>query len=155
MPIISSGLLLYRRSEAGVEVLLVHTGGPYGARRDRGAWSIPKGQVEPGEDCLDAARREFGEETGFTPQGPYLPLGAVKYRNHKIIRAWAFAGDCDPTTATSITFTMEWPPRSGRMQEYPEVDRAAFFTLAAAREMIVPAQRRFLDELEGLLVTDV
>jgi predicted NUDIX family NTP pyrophosphohydrolase len=150
---VSAGLLLYRVTDTGVEVLLLHPGGPYWARKNEGAWTIPKGAAEPGEELLEAAQREFREETGFEPSGPYLSLGGVKYKNHKLIYAWAFAGDCDPTASTSITFSMEWPPRSGRQQEFPEADRAAFFDLATAREMILPAQRRFIDDLQGLLAS--
>jgi predicted NUDIX family NTP pyrophosphohydrolase len=166
MPSISAGLLLYRRrpaedSAAGLEVLLVHPGGPYWVKRDRGAWSIPKGLAEPGElgaggkprlkaagaDLLAVARREVREETGLEPAGPFVPLGGVKAHRHKLIYAWAVEHDCDPSAIVSNTFAIEWPPRSGRRAEFPEVDRAAWFGLAAAREAIVPAQRRFVDDL--------
>ena len=173
MPAISAGLLLYRRvadPEVGrrrVEVLLVHPGGPYWAKKDAGAWSIPKGMPEPEElgpepgtvtaararnraatvDLLAVALREVKEETGLEPRGPFQPLGGVKAHRHKLIFAWAAEHDCDAAAITSNTFTMEWPPHSGKQAEFPEVDRAAWFTLEAAREAIVPAQRRFLDDL--------
>jgi predicted NUDIX family NTP pyrophosphohydrolase len=173
MPAISAGLLLYRFAPdpAGggrrVEALLVHPGGPYWAKKDAGAWSIPKGLAEPeelgpepgtvtaakarnraaGVDLLAVARRETREETGQEPDGPFTPLGGVKAHGHKLIFAWAVEHDCDASTITSNTFTMEWPPRSGKQAEFPEVDRAAWFTLDEAREAIVPAQRRFLDDL--------
>jgi predicted NUDIX family NTP pyrophosphohydrolase len=146
-----------------VQVLLVHPGGPYWTHKHAGAWSIPKGEVEPyelddGEDGrLAAARREFREETGFDPHdlagpgGRYLPLGGVKQRGHKIVYAWALEGDCDPSLIVSEQLEMEWPPRSGRTITIPEVDRAEWFDLGAAREAINPGQRRFLDELEALL----
>jgi predicted NUDIX family NTP pyrophosphohydrolase len=173
MPAISAGLLLYRRvpdPETGasrVEVLLVHPGGPYWAKKDAGVWSIPKGMAEPEElgpepatvtatkarnraagiDLLAVARRETREETGQEPEGPFTPLGGVKAHRHKLIFAWAAEHDCDAAAIVSNTFTMEWPPRSGKQAEFPEVDRAAWFTLEAAREAIVPVQRRFLDDL--------
>jgi predicted NUDIX family NTP pyrophosphohydrolase len=173
MPAVSAGLLLYRRvpdPETGarrVEVLLVHPGGPYWAKKDAGAWSLPKGLAEPGElgpepatataakarnraagaDLLAVARRETREETGLEPEGPFQPLGGVKAHGHKLIFAWAVEHDCDAGAITSNTFTMEWPPRSGKQAEFPEVDRAAWFTLDAAREAIVPVQRRFVDDL--------
>ncbi|MFA5058848.1 MAG: NUDIX domain-containing protein [Opitutaceae bacterium] len=173
MPAVSAGLLLYRLTfdqEAGaqrVEVLLVHPGGPYWAKKDAGAWSIPKGLAEPDElgpepatvtaakarnraagvDLLAVALREVREETGLKPEGPFRPLGGVKMRGHKLIFAWAVEHDCDATAIVSNTFTMEWPPRSGKQAEFPEVDRAAWFTLEAAGEAIVPVQRRFLDDL--------
>jgi predicted NUDIX family NTP pyrophosphohydrolase len=152
---VSAGLVLYRRREdllgVRLEVLLVHPGGPYWAKKDAGSWSIPKGEIDPGEDALQAARREFREETGWSPQGPFVPLGGVKYRNHKLVRAWAVEGDADPAAIVSVTFEMEWPPRSGRTIEVPEVDRAAWFTLEEARAKILPAQRRFLDELPAVV----
>ena len=143
----SAGLVMYRYQNGLLEVLLVHLGGPFWARRDDGAWFVPKGEIEPGEDELSAARREFQEETGFPAAGPFTPLGRVKHKGGKTVVAWAFAGDCDPSTLRSNTFTMEWPPRSGRQQEFPEVDRAAFFTIAAAREKIIPAEFELLARL--------
>ena len=115
-------------------------------------WSIPKGEVIVGEDLLTAARREFAEETGLEPWGPYEPLGAVKYRNHKIVHAWAFEGDVDPSTLVSNTFELEWPRKSGRLIEIPEVDRAAWYGLDEAREKIVAAQQRFVFDLEAKVV---
>ena len=173
MPAVSAGLLLYRRhpdpgtGELTLQVLLVHPGGPYWAKKDAGAWSIPKGEVEPDElgpepatvtaakarnraagvDLLAVARREVKEETGLEPEGPFQPLGGVKAHGHKLIYAWAVEHDCDPARLTSNAFTIEWPPRSGKQAEFPEVDRGAWFGLDAAREAIVQAQRRFIDDL--------
>ena len=142
---------MYRRAPAGLEVFLVHPGGPFWARKDVGAWFLPKGEIEPGEDELSAAVREFAEETGFTSHAPFLPLGRLKVRSTKIVVAWAFEGTADPSTLKSNTFSLEWPPRSGRYQEIPEVDRGAFFTLAKAHTMIGPAEREFLTRLESTL----
>lgn len=144
----SAGLLLFRRREGKLEVLLGHPGGPYWAHRDDGAWSIPKGGMNPGEDALAAAQREFLEETGFAPCGPYLPLGQIVQRGGKVVHAWAFEGDCDPTGLQSITTTTEWPPRSGRMITVPELDRVRFFALREARLAINVAQVELLDRLE-------
>lgn len=146
MPKESAGLLMYRR-RGELEVLLVHPGGPLWAGKEDGAWTIPKGEIGPGEDPLAAARREFAEETGFASAPPFLPLSPIRQRSGKIVHAWAFAGDCAPELLRSNTFTMEWPPRSGRQAEFPEIDRAAFFTLAAARPRINPAQLALLEEL--------
>ncbi len=146
---VSAGLVMYRLREECLEILLGHPGGPYFARKDLGVWSIPKGEVNVGEDLLIAARREFAEETGLEPWGPYQPLGAVKYRNHKTVHAWAFEGDFDPSTLVSNTFELEWPRGSGRLVETPEVDRAAWFGLDEAREKIIAAQQRFLFDLEA------
>ncbi len=151
MPKVSAGLLMYRRRGGGVEILLVHPGGPLWAKRDYGAWSIPKGEVDPGEDELAAARREFEEETGFEASGKFLPLGEIRQKSGKLVRAWAFEGNCDPHTLRSNTFRMEWPPRSGREQEFPEIDRAEFFALDEARRRINPAQVPLLDHLEEKL----
>jgi predicted NUDIX family NTP pyrophosphohydrolase len=149
MPRRSAGIALYRRSEPGLEVLLVHPGGPLWARRDAGVWSIPKGEYEDGEDPAVAARREFAEELGSpVPEGELIDLGEVKQRSGKLVRAWALPGDLDATTITSNTFALEWPPRSGRTREFPEVDRAEWFTLEEARERINPAQVPLLDRLE-------
>jgi predicted NUDIX family NTP pyrophosphohydrolase len=137
---VSAGILLYRRRNAQLEVLLVHLGGPFWTRKDVGAWFVPKGEVNPGEDELAAAKREFQEETGLTPGAELLSLGSVKHKSGKTVSAWAFEGDCDPATLRSNTFQMEWPPRSGKMREFPEIDRAAFFTLEAAREKMHPAE---------------
>src|ERR1035437_2368851 len=137
---ISSGLLMFRRRPTGPEVLLVHPGGPLWGHKDEGYWSIPKGEVEPGEDLLAAAQREFEEETGLKPTGPFIELKPVKTKSGKVVHAWAFEGDCDPATAKSNLFTMEWPPRSGRFAEFPEIDRAEFFGLVEARHKIGPGQ---------------
>ena len=120
----SAGLLLYRFRDGNLEVFLVHPGGPFWAKKDLGVWSIPKGEIDEGEEPLGAARREFEEETGFSPEGTFRELTPVRQRSGKIVHAWAVEGDCDPTALRSNTFTLEWPPRSGRMQEIPEVDRA-------------------------------
>ncbi len=151
MPKSSAGILLYRFRDKTLQVFLVHPGGPFWAKKDTGAWSIPKGEFTPGEDPLLAAKREFQEETGQEPKGKLVPLTPIKQSSGKIIQVWALQGDLDPTTIKSNTFTMEWPPRSGRQQEFPEIDRAAWFTLEQAREKIVPGQVGFLKELEILL----
>jgi predicted NUDIX family NTP pyrophosphohydrolase len=148
----SAGLLLYRAAAGGTQVLLAHMGGPLWARKDAGAWSIPKGEYGPDEAPLDAARREFTEEIGTPPPaGEPLPLGSVRQRNGKIVTAWALPGDLDVTTVVSNTFEMEWPPRSGRRQQFPEIDRAAWFDVPAARTRIVAAQAEFLDRLVAAL----
>jgi predicted NUDIX family NTP pyrophosphohydrolase len=143
----SAGLVMYRVRGAHLEVLLVHPGGPLWAKKDLGAWSIPKGEVSLGDDELSTAKREFEEETGLHPQGEFLPLGKITQKSGKTVRAWAFAGDCDPAALRSNTFSMEWPPHSGKKQEFPEIDRAAFFSLAEAKERINPAQIGLLEEL--------
>ena len=143
----SAGLLLYRKRDVRVEVLLVHPGGPLWRNKDAGAWSIPKGEYGPEEEALAAARREFEEETGLQPEGPFQELRPVKLRSGKIVRAWAVGGDCDPGAIRSNTVKMEWPPRSGRLIEFPEVDRAAFFTIAEARIKLNPGQVPLLDDL--------
>ena len=151
MPI-SAGLLMYRVSASGIQVLLVHPGGPFFARKGAGVWTIPKGLPDAGEDLLDCARREFQEETGFDAgSGPFLPLGEVKQKGGKTVHAWAFAGDCDPAKLTSNTFICEGPPRSGKRASFPEVDRAEFFALDEARAKINPAQATFIDRLADLL----
>ncbi len=151
MPRISAGLLMYRTTPGGLEVFLVHPGGPYFKNKDHGSWTIPKGEPEPEEDLLAAAQREFREETGLLPSGPFLPLTAIKQAGGKVVQAWAFAGDCDPQAIVSNTFSLEWPPKSGRLAEFPEIDRAEFFDLEAARLKINPAQRPLLDELADRL----
>jgi predicted NUDIX family NTP pyrophosphohydrolase len=143
----SAGLLLFRRKSGVIEVLLGHPGGPFWAGRDDGAWTIPKGGVHAGEEPIEAAVREFREETGFAPQGPFMPLGDVTLKSGKRVHAWAVEGDCDPATLTSETTTIEWPPRSGRRIEIPEIDRAAFFSLPDARRAVNPAQTMLLDRL--------
>jgi predicted NUDIX family NTP pyrophosphohydrolase len=146
----SAGILLYRRGADGLEVLLVHPGGPFWAKKDLGAWSIPKGEHDEEEDAQACALREFAEETGGAPApGDLAPLGEVRQKAGKIVQAWALEGDLDPAAIRSNTFTMEWPPRSGRMRSFPEVDRAEWFSLADARERINPAQSAFLDRLSA------
>jgi len=148
MPKVSAGLLLYRRRDNVLEVFLVHPGGPFFAKKDAGAWSIPKGEISEGEDVLAAARREFEEETGCKAVGAFLPLAPVTQKGGKIVQAWALEGDCDPEKMKSNTFRLEWPPRSGRQQEFPEVDRAGWFAISQAKQKINPAQIRFLEELQ-------
>lgn len=149
---ISAGLLMYRRCEAGWEFLLAHPGGPFFARKDDGAWSIPKGLVDPGEDLLSAARREFVEETSFSAAGErYLALGHIVQAGRKVVHAWAFEGDCEPTQLRSNTFSLEWPPRSGVHREVPEIDRVAFFGPDLARAKLNPAQAAFIDRALSLL----
>ncbi|MFA5897633.1 MAG: NUDIX domain-containing protein [Hyphomicrobium sp.] len=144
----SAGLLMYRRAQdRPIEVFLVHPGGPFWAKKDLAAWSVPKGEYKDDEDPLDAARREFEEETGMEAEEPFLPLSAVKQPSGKIISAWAFSGDFDPARLRSNTFEMEWPKGSGRIKEFPEVDRADWFTIAEARKKILAGQVPFLDEL--------
>ncbi|UCG97883.1 MAG: NUDIX domain-containing protein [Burkholderiales bacterium] len=143
----SAGLLLYRHAAAGVEVMLVHPGGPYWARKDAGAWSIPKGEIEPGEEPLAAARREFEEETGASVDGDFLPLQPVKLRSGKVIHAWAVQAEFDPAALRSNLFSMEWPPRSGEQREFPEADRAAWFGIDKARIKIHPGQAPLIDFL--------
>jgi predicted NUDIX family NTP pyrophosphohydrolase len=147
----SAGLLMFRRGSGVVEVFLVHPGGPFWARKDEGVWSIPKGEYAPGEDPFEAARREFQEETGFQAGGDLIPLTPRKQPSGKVISAWAVEGDCDASAIKSNTFSMEWPPRSGKQQEFPEVDRAGWFTIPAAKEKILKGQAPFLDELMEIL----
>ena len=147
----SAGLLVYRRRAADCEVFLVHPGGPFWQSKDLGAWSIPKGERSPDEDPLDAARREFAEETGFRMSGDFLRLEPIKQRGGKIIEAWAVEGDCDAAESRSNTFTTEWPLHSGHVRAFPEVDRAAWFTIDDARGRITRGQRGFLDQLRQLL----
>jgi predicted NUDIX family NTP pyrophosphohydrolase len=150
MPKESAGLLLYRRNQGELEVLLVHPGGPFWKSKDAGAWSIPKGELEPGEDPLRCACREFGEELGAEPAGPYHPLKSITQKSGKVVHAWAVKGDLDVTAVKSNTFSIEWPPRSGKMCEFPEIDRVGFFKLAEARTKVNPAQVALLEELAGL-----
>jgi len=141
----SAGLLLFRWRAAELEVLLVHPGGPFWAKKDDGAWSIPKGEIDEGEDPLAAARREVAEELGVALDGPFMPLEPVRQAGGKVVHAWAIEADVDPATITSNTFHMEWPPRSGRRQTFPEVDRAAWFTIGQARSKILRGQLPLLD----------
>ena len=147
----SAGLLLYRRTAAGLELFLAHPGGPFWHNRDAGAWTIPKGVAEAGEDGLMAARREFEEETGVHPVGPFVSLGSIRQKAGKIVHAWAWEGDADPALITSNTMTTEWPRGSGRFITFPEVDRCAWFDPQAAREKINPAQAELIDRLEAVL----
>jgi predicted NUDIX family NTP pyrophosphohydrolase len=147
----SAGILLYRHRDGAAEVLLVHPGGPLWSKRDEGAWSIPKGEFEPGESAEAVAVREFREETGFDLRGELTPLAPCRQRSGKLVLAFAVAGDCDAERLRSNRFSMEWPPRSGRMQEFPEVDRAGWFGFDEARRKINPGQAPLLDELAGLL----
>jgi predicted NUDIX family NTP pyrophosphohydrolase len=151
MPKKSAGLLMYRRRRGVLEVFLVHPGGPFWQKKDAGSWSIPKGEYMPGEDPLDVAKRELQEETSFKASGEFIPLTPRRQPSGKIISAWAFEGDCDASAIRSNTFLMEWPPRSGRQQEFPEVDRAGWFSISAAREKIIKGQSGFLDELTQIL----
>jgi predicted NUDIX family NTP pyrophosphohydrolase len=150
----SSGILLFRRTTE-LEVLLVHPGGPFWAKKDLGAWSIPKGEHDDAEESITAALREFGEETGTMPEeGELDDLGSVRQKSGKVVQAWALEGDLDADAIRSNTFTLEWPPRSGRQSEFPEVDRAAWFGIDEARERINPAQAEFLDRLVGVVTPD-
>jgi predicted NUDIX family NTP pyrophosphohydrolase len=141
---------MFRRRGTGLEVLLVHPGGPFYARKDLGAWSVPKGEYTEDEDPLAAARREFEEETGFAAAGEFFPLHEIRQAGGKIVKAWAVEGDCDASLARSNTFSMEWPPKSGKMREFPEVDRAEWFPLDIARAKLLSAQVGFLDQLVDL-----
>ncbi|QJT00224.1 NUDIX domain-containing protein [Streptomyces asoensis] len=144
----SAGLLLFRHTDDGPQVLLGHMGGPYFAKKDAGAWTVPKGEYEPDEPAWEAARREFREELGLPPpDGEAIDLGEVRQTNGKVVTAWAIEADLDPAAIAPGTFTMEWPPRSGLTQEFPELDRVAWFGLDRAREVIVTAQAAFLDRL--------
>jgi predicted NUDIX family NTP pyrophosphohydrolase len=147
----SAGLLLYRRAPGGLEVFLAHPGGPFWLKRDAGAWTIPKGVAEQGEDILAAACREFEEETGIHPAGPFLSLGSIRQKAGKLVHAWAWEGDADPERVTSNTMQTEWPRGSGRMLTFPEVDRCAWFDPPAAREKLNSAQAEFIDRLEAAL----
>ena len=145
----SAGILLFRTRSGTPEVLLVHPGGPFWARRDAGAWSIPKGEHGDEEDPLQCALREFAEETGSALEpAELIELGTIRQKAGKLVTAWAAEGDLDPATVTSNTFNIQWPPRSGRMAEFPEVDRAEWFALAQAREKLVPAQAELVDRLQ-------
>jgi predicted NUDIX family NTP pyrophosphohydrolase len=154
MPKQSAGLLLFRRRAGALEVLLVHPGGPFWAKRDLGAWSIPKGELDAGEDPLAAARRELEEETGLRAAGPFFALGAVRQRGGKQVSAWAAPGEFDPAALRSVEFEIEGPPRSGKRRRFPEVDRAAWFGLDEARRRILPAQAPLLDRLAVLVQSD-
>ncbi len=146
MPV-SAGILMWRRGRSGAEVLLAHFGGPYWAKRDKGAWAIPKGLVEPGETAEAAARREFEEELGIAPSGILSPLARIRQPGGKWVEAFALEGDLDPASIRSATFEMEWPPRSGRRAQFPEIDRVRWYALDDAREAILPGQAILLDRL--------
>ena len=147
----SAGLLLFRRPRGGLELFLAHPGGPFWRGRDLGAWTIPKGLVIPGEELLDAARREFEEETGIVAREPFLPLGSVRQKAGKVIHAWAWEGDADPAAIVSNTTSCEWPRGSGRSLTFPEVDRCAWFEPGSARAKLNPAQAELIDRLEAAL----
>jgi predicted NUDIX family NTP pyrophosphohydrolase len=147
MPRLSAGLLLFRRHPTGLQFLLAHPGGPFWKNKDHGSWTIPKGEPNPNEDLLDAAKREFAEETGFTPQGKFIELTPIQQKSGKIVHAWAIEGDLDPTPIKSNTCKIEWPPKSGKQIEIPEIDRAEFFDLKTAKLKINPAQIPLLDQL--------
>jgi predicted NUDIX family NTP pyrophosphohydrolase len=147
----SAGLLLYRRRGGAIEVLLGHPGGPFWSNRDEGAWTVPKGEIAGDEEPLAAARREFLEEVGFAPAGPVLELAPIRQPSRKWVHVWAMEGDCDPAGACSNLFEMEWPPHSGRTQQFPELDRVAWFALPEARRRILKGQAPFLDDLESRL----
>ena len=151
MPVTSAGLLLYRRAGPALQVLLVHPGGPFWQRKDLGAWTIPKGEVTDGEALIDAARREFHEETGFAIDAPATPIGHVRLTSGKVIHAFAAEGDLDASRVRSNTFELEWPRGSGHRRTYPEIDRAAWFDLTEARQRILPAQASLLDALNDVL----
>ena len=148
--IVSAGILLFRRHEGQLELLLAHQGGPFWVNKDLGHWTIPKGEVEPGEALFDVARREFAEETGVDLQArDDLPLGAITQKSGKTVVAWAVEGDLDPALAHSNTFSIEWPPGSGRLQDFPEIDRVEWFDAAEARRRLKPAQIPFIERLEA------
>lgn len=147
----SAGLLMFRRRAGALEVLLAHPGGPFWQHKDQGAWTIPKGEFAEPELALDAAQREFAEETGFAVNPPLLPLGDVVQKSGKRITAWAFEGECDPAQLRCNEFELEWPPRSGRRQSHPEIDRVGWFGVAEARRKLLPAQCAFLDRLQQTL----
>ena len=151
---ISAGLLMYRLQHGQLQVLLVHPGGPFFRNKDDGAWTIPKGEVQPGEELLATARREFAEELGIAPTGEFIALTAVKQKGGKTVHCWAFAGDLDPASIVSNTFQLEWPPKSGRMMDFPEVDRAEWFTATDAMQKINAAQTAFITELQTKLSPD-
>ena len=150
----SAGLLLFRRRATDMEVLLVHPGGPFWAKKDQGAWTIPKGEIGPQEDPLEAALRETNEELGVTIEGDFIPLAPVRQKSGKIIHAWAVEGDFEITDLRSNTFEMEWPPKSGELKSFPEIDKAAWYDLVQARVKINPGQKPLLDELAQLKIND-
>jgi predicted NUDIX family NTP pyrophosphohydrolase len=144
----SAGLLMFRIRENVLQVLLAHPGGPFWKNKDAGGWSIPKGEIEEGEEPLTTAKREFAEEIGITPRDPFYPLGSVTQKSGKVVHAWAFEGDCDPAKIQCNTVEIEWPPKSGKKMTFPEIDRAAFFTIREARTKLNPAQLALLLPLQ-------
>ncbi len=142
---------MYRRRAGATEVFLVHPGGPYGVKKDAASWSIPKGEYEAGEEPIEVAKREFFEETGFQPAGEFIPLSPIRQSGGKIVTAWAFKGDCDPSKLKSNAFSMEWPPGSGKQRVFPEVDRGDWFPIPKAEEKIIGAQAALLHELSRIL----
>jgi predicted NUDIX family NTP pyrophosphohydrolase len=156
MPVQSAGLLVYRNGTAGLEVFLVHPGGPFFKNKDNGAWSIPKGEIDPADgSALDSARREFSEETGMSVDGAFTRLASRKLASGKIVHAWAVEGSFDASKLRSNTFTIEWPPRSGTQKTFPEIDRGEWFAMGEARKKINAGQLGFLDELESRLSGDL
>jgi predicted NUDIX family NTP pyrophosphohydrolase len=153
MPKTSAGILLYKGKGNELRVFLVHPGGPFFAKKDEGAWSVPKGELDEGEDALAAAQREFKEETGCRPEGTFVPLAPVTQKGGKTVLAWAVAGDCDADAIRSNTFALEWPPKSGKVRDFPEVDRAGWFTVDEAKKRINPAQAALVDELVSKLAS--
>jgi predicted NUDIX family NTP pyrophosphohydrolase len=151
---VSAGLLMFRRSGSDLELFLVHPGGPFWAKKDAGAWSIPKGLVDQNEDKLAAAQREFTEETSLLASGPFIDIGPVRLKSGKLVYAWAFAGDCDPSKIKSNTFKIEWPPQSKQMKEFPEIDQARFFSVTEARQRINQSQVPFIDRLVQIVSTE-
>jgi len=149
----SAGILLYRRYRGELQVFLAHPGGPFWTRKDLGAWTIPKGEIDEGEDPLAAAKREFAEEIGVTLEGDFVALTPIKQKAGKTVLAWAIEGDCDPAALCSNTFSMEWPPKSGRQAEFPEVDRAEWFTIEEARVKILESQVPLLEELRSVVLS--
>jgi predicted NUDIX family NTP pyrophosphohydrolase len=147
----SAGLLMFRRAAGHLQVLLVHPGGPFWAKRDLGAWTVPKGEYDDSEQALEAAKREFAEETGFATSEPFFPLGSLKQPSGKTVTVWAFESDCDPAALVSNEFEMEWPPKSGRTAAFVEVDRAGWFSLGEARDKLIKGQLGFLDALEKVV----
>jgi predicted NUDIX family NTP pyrophosphohydrolase len=150
----SAGLLMYRRHNGELEVMLVHPGGPFWAKKDLSSWSVPKGEYTNDEEPFEVAKREFQEETGFKAEGKFIALTPIKQPGGKLITVWAFEGNCDASKIKSNTFKMEWPPRSGKQQEFPEVDRAGWFKIAVAKKKILKGQTGFIDELYKTLVGD-
>jgi predicted NUDIX family NTP pyrophosphohydrolase len=147
---LSAGILMFRKEGSTLQLFLVHPGGPFWRNKDAGAWSIPKGEYEEGEDPHEAAKREFREETGIEADGKFLPLGEIKQPSGKLITAWALEGDCSPSAVRSNLFSMEWPPKSGRQQEFPEIDRADWFSVSEAKKRIVKGQIGFIDRIVAL-----